>query len=69
MVERNFQYEAKCPWCAAGKLMVEKPADTSVSCGCPYCSRFFVVDVNTMAAVKSSAVPNGNNNAGRRKRK
>jgi len=58
-----FPYEAICPWCDEGKLMIEKPADTKVSCRCPRCRKHYEVDFKTMTVKKSEPVPyRGNKN-------
>jgi phage FluMu protein Com len=60
MPPAQFPYEAVCPWCYEGKLMIERPADTKISCKCPKCPKYYEVDVKTMTVRKSAAVPNRN---------
>lgn len=66
MPSDEFPYEAKCPWCQDGKLMIKKPAKTKASCKCPRCQKCFEVDFETLEVKKVQAIPNKGNTRGRK---
>ena len=42
-----------CPWCGRGETLADKTADINVSCQCPRCGKYYLIDFKTGHAIRA----------------